>query len=206
MIYRWILKVVATVPLVITGLWLLMMSMDWAVDDWPRQTMHYHIDPFAGQEVSLLSELIRPLLYTRLYIFILIMTLFLVALPEMSMAALLIYASSMRQAKIQSHHVERCVAYSYDVLLWPVAGMLLLGALIMFFAIPITNPQPWLLSWSLLLLLPGVWLLMTIKLMFAYRCYLRMRHGVMAVVAGQVIVALVVMVVILFMKNFLIAI
>jgi hypothetical protein len=205
-IYRWTMKAVAAVPLVVTGLWLVMMSMDWPVDDWPRRSMHYHIDPFAGQDVSLLSELIRPLLHTRLYIFVLIMTLFLLALPELSTAALLLYASSMRQAKIQKHHVDRCVAYSYDVVVWPIAGMLLLGGLILFFAIPITNWQPWLLSWTLLLTLPGTWLLMSIKLACAYRYYVRLRHAVLAVLAGQVIGALVMMAVILFLKEFTIAI
>jgi hypothetical protein len=165
-IYRWVMKAVAAVPLVITGLWLLMMSADWPVDDWPRQSMFFHTDPFAGQSASLISELVGPLLHTRLYIFILIMTLFLLALPEMSTAALLTYVSSMRQKKIQKHHVDRCVAYSYDVLLWPIAGMILLGVLILFFNIRITSWQPWLLSWCLLLLLPGVWLLMSIKLIF----------------------------------------
>src|SRR5205823_11344135 len=82
-IYRWIMKAIAAVPLVITGLWLLMMSTNLALDDWPRTSIHFHIDPFAGQKASLLSELLRPLLHTRLYTFILIMTLFLLALPEM---------------------------------------------------------------------------------------------------------------------------
>jgi hypothetical protein len=203
--YRWFMKAFAGIPLLITGLWLLMMSMEWPVNEWPRQSMFFHIDPFAGQEASLISELIKPLLHTRLYIFILFMTLFLLALPELSTAALLLYASSMRQAKIQKHHVDRCVAYSYDVVVWPVAGMLLLGAMILFFSIPITNWQPWLLSWSLLLFLPGIWLLMSIKLACAYRYYLRLRHAVLAVAAGQVIVALVMMVVILFAKELVVA-
>jgi hypothetical protein len=47
---------------------------------------------------------------------------------------------------------------------------------------------------------------MSIKLIFAYRCYLRMRHAVAAVVAGQVIVALVMMTVILFLKELTVAI
>src|SRR4051812_5816226 len=38
-IYRWVMKAVAAVPLLITGLWLLMMSADWPVDDWPRKSM-----------------------------------------------------------------------------------------------------------------------------------------------------------------------
>ena len=50
-------------------------------------------------------------------------------------------------------------------------------------------------------LLPGVWLLMTIRLALAYRYYLRMRHAVLAVAAGQVIVALVIATVLMFMKE-----
>ena len=204
-IYRWIIKAIAAVPIVMTGLWLLMMA-NWPLDDWPRRSMHYHIDPFAGQKASMLSELLRPLLRTRLYIFILIMTLFLVALPEMSTLALLIYRSSMRQAKIQKHHVDRCVAYSYDVVTWLVVGMTMLGGFIWLWQIRMTSWQPWLLASWLLLLLPTVWLAMSIRLAFAYRYYLRMRHAVVAVAAGQVIVALVIMVVILFLRELTVAI
>src|SRR6185436_6987084 len=107
----------------------------------------------------------------------------------------------MRQAKIQKQHVDRCVAYSYDVLVWPILGMLLLGAYILFWQVPITNWQPWLLSWSLLLLLPTVWLLMSIRLAFAYRYYLRMRHALLAVAAGQVIVFLLMIMALLLLKD-----
>ena len=107
----------------------------------------------------------------------------------------------MRQARIEKHHVDRCVAYSYDVVVWPVLGMLMFGAFILLWRLPITNWQPWLLTWCLLFLLPGVWLLMSIRLACAYRYYLRMKHAVAAVAAGQVIVALVIMVILLLMKE-----
>jgi hypothetical protein len=203
MAYRWIAKVFASVPLIITGLWLLMMSMSWPVDGWPRQSVYYHIDVFGG-EATLLSELMRPFLHARLYIFILMITLFLLALPEMSTLALLIYRSSMRQAKIQKHHVDRCVAYSYDVVVWLVLGMLLLGAWVLFF-LRITSWQAEWLSWSMVLLLPMVWAVMTIRLGFAYWYYLRMRHALAAVAAGQLIVALVILVVLLFMQHLFVA-
>jgi hypothetical protein len=80
--------------------------------------------------------------------------------------------------------------------------MLALGALVLFWPLPVTSWQAWLLSWCLLLLLPAVWLAMSIRLAFAYRYYLRMRHAVAAVAAGQVIVALVVLVILLFVKEF----
>jgi len=127
-------------------------------------------------------------------------------LPEMSTIALLIHRSSMRQAKIEKHHVDRCVAYSYDVVTWPVLGMLVLGLWVLFWRIRITTWQVELLSWWLLLLLPAVWVLMSIRLAFAYRYYLRMRHAVAAVLAGQVIVALAVMVVMMLLKELLVAI
>jgi hypothetical protein len=204
MAYRWIAKGFSGVPLIITGLWLLMMSMSWPVNDWPRQSVFYLIDVF-GREATLVSELVRPFLHARLYIFILLLTLSLLALPEMSTVALLIYRSSMRQAKIEKHHVDRCVAYSYDVVVWLVLGMLMLGIWVLLF-LRITSWQAWLLSWCLLLLLPGVWLLMTIRLALAYRYYLRMRHAVLAVAAGQVIVALVIATVLMFVKEVVVAI
>jgi rubredoxin len=200
--YRWIAKGFASLPLVVSGLWLLMMSMSWPVNDWPRQSLFYLIDVFPGN-ATLLSELMRPFLHARLYIFILLMTLFLLALPEMSTLALLIYRASMRQAKIEKHHVDRCVAYSYDVVVWLVFGMLALGTWVLF--LPITSWQAEWLSWSLVLLLPGAWLLMTVKLAFAYRYYLRIRHGVVAVAAGQVIVALVTLLVLMVMKELVVA-
>ena len=42
---------------------------------------------------------------------------------------------------------------------------------------------------------------MSIRLACAYRNYLRMRHAVAAVAGAQVIVALVIMVIVLFMKE-----
>ena len=33
-LYRWIVKAIAALPLIAAGLWLLMMSMGWPVDDW----------------------------------------------------------------------------------------------------------------------------------------------------------------------------
>jgi hypothetical protein len=201
-IYRWIMKSIAGLPLLITGLWLLTLSITWPVNDWPRQSLFYFIDPFGGQDPTIVSELIRPFLHARLYIFVLTMTLFLLALPEMSTVVLLIYRASMRQAKIERRHVDRCVTYSYDVLVWPILFMLALGALVLFWPLPVTSWQAWLLSWCLLLLLPAVWLAMSIRLAFAYRYYLRMRHAVAAVAAGQVIVALVVLVILLFVKEF----
>ncbi|HEV8291398.1 MAG TPA: hypothetical protein VGP94_05725, partial [Tepidisphaeraceae bacterium] len=81
-----------------------------------------------------------------------------------------------------------------------VSGMLLLGAWVLFF-LRITSWQAEWLSLSLVLLLPMVWAVMTIRLAFAYRYYLRMRHALAAVAAGQVIVALVIMVVLLFMQD-----
>ncbi len=200
-LYRWIVKAIAALPLIAAGLWLLMMSMDWPVDDWPRQRLINFIDVFGRDRETIASELFRPLLYARLYLFVLTMSLFLLGLPEMTTAALLIFRASMRQAKIQKHHVDRCVAYSYDVLVWPICLMLGLGVLALVWPASASTWRIELLCWCLLLLLPTVWAAMSIRLACAYRNYLRMRHAVAAVAGAQVIVALVIMVIVLFMKE-----
>ena len=43
--YRWMAKGIASLPLVVSGLWLLMMSMSWPVNDWPRQSVFYPEEP-----------------------------------------------------------------------------------------------------------------------------------------------------------------
>jgi hypothetical protein len=84
--------------------------------------------------------------------------------------------------------------------------MLMLGTLAVAWPFRVTSWQVALLCWCLLLLLPAVWVLMSTRLAFAYRYYLRMRHAVAAVMAGQVIVALAVMVVMMLLKELVVAI
>ncbi len=199
--YRWVVKGFASLPMVIGGVWLLMMSMNWQVNDWPREKLDNVIDIFAGSRATIASEFIGPLLHIRLYIFAVLVTLLLLALPEMSACALLIYRSSMRQAKIERHHVNRCVTYSYDAVVWPISFMVMLGALAVIWPVTRLDWQIEVLCWSLLLLLPVVWAVMSVRLACAYRYYLRMKHAVAAVLAGQIIVALLVMVVMVVIKE-----
>jgi hypothetical protein len=199
--YRWVVKGIACLPMAVAGFWLLMMSLDWQVNDWPRQRLGDLIDIFPRQKSTMASELIMPLLRMRLYNFVLLVTLFLLALPEMSSSALLIYRSSMRRAKLERHHVDRCVAYSYDVVVWPISFLLMLGALAVVWPFRRLSWEIELLCWSVFLLLPAVWAVMSVRLACSYRYYLRMRHAVAAVVAGQVIVALFMMVVMVVIKE-----
>jgi len=190
-IYRWVCMGIAMVPLVVMGVWKLMLELHWKVNEWPRWPLGQLIDVF-GRKATTLSVLVQPLLRTRLYIFVIILTIVLLALPELSGLALSIYRASMRKAKIDRLHVARCVTYSYDFVVWPVMAMLLLGLMVIIWSPPRSSWQIKLLCWMLLLLAPAVWMVMSIRLACAYRYYLRMRHAVAAVLAGQVIVILVV--------------
>jgi len=202
-VYRWICKGIVSLPLMVAAVWLLMLSVNWKVNDWPRWRLPWVIDAFDANPTSILAIVIEPMLWARLYVLVMIFTLCFLILPELSSSALLIYRASMRQAKIDRRHVDRCVAYSYDFVIWPVSGILLLAGLALYWPFRSTSWQIGVLAWSLLLLLPGVWLIMSIRLAIAYRKYLRMRHAVTAVLAAQLIVLLILAIALHYISNLL---
>jgi hypothetical protein len=118
--------------------------------------------------------------------------------PWLTFAALLLYRASLRQAMIHRSHVLRCAVYSADAL-FLIAPLLILCA-------PLKDRSvlsTWWLDWlyhpfgyhtdpSIVLPLALIALLLTYRLAIAYRHYLRFRHSILAVVASQLIVWLIV--------------
>ncbi len=102
-------------------------------------------------------------------------------------ASLMIFRGSMRRAKVKTSHVLRCVLYSFDVCLWVGLLMTILTATVLvctYFVVP---------AFSLLPPAFVVWflpLIVFIRLLRAYRHYLRFDHAVATILSSQVIVFL----------------
>ncbi len=113
------------------------------------------------------------------------------AWPWLTFLALLVFAMSMRQAKVNRMHVLRSVLYSFDVVLWIALGQLLM----IFLMLLAQGVRPTVLS----LAGPGALVALTVLLMIfgslrlwtAYRHYLRFRHPFATVLASQIIVFLI---------------
>ncbi|MBA3273702.1 MAG: hypothetical protein H0T11_07500, partial [Chthoniobacterales bacterium] len=107
--------------------------------------------------------------------------------PWLSMAALLVFQASMRQAKIQNHHVLRAVLYTGD------ASWLMVGtAIIVVPSFILHTPMKVLgtgvatqIGWVILFALFTTW-----RLHSAYRYYLRFDRPLFTVIAAQTIVLL----------------
>ena len=108
--------------------------------------------------------------------------------PWLTFAALMVFQISMRRARVRAVHVLRCALYSSDAVLWmglamvPVAGarFVLTG-----------SPSP---SDEMVLGLAGLCLalglLVVVRLVMAYKHYLRFDHPLATVLASQIIVLL----------------
>jgi hypothetical protein len=111
--------------------------------------------------------------------------LLLILWPWATFATLMIFRISMARARIRPPHVLRCVVYSCDVVLIPVAALV--------FILPEFNQY----MWNPLEVFSGLvraCLLMSAltlyKLGFAYRLYLRFPHAWTTVVVAQIVVSL----------------
>ena len=122
----------------------------------------------------------------------LLLTLFLLALPSLTAVPLSIFQASLRQAKVEHHHIRRCITYSFDVVVWPALWIFSLSITMFFLPPRIYQVCAFAALWSILLTGPVVWLLMAIRLAFACSLYLRLRHSLAIVLASQVIVFLLV--------------
>jgi hypothetical protein len=153
---------------------------------------------------NIATALIEPMLQARLPGFLVFMTFLLLVLPTLTAIPLAIFQATMRQAKVENHHVQRCIIYSFDVVVWP--ALLIFGLSISMIFVPprIYRMEEYALSWLLLMMFPVVWALMALRLAFACRLYLRLRHALAVVLACQVIVFLMVVFLMLFVGNLVI--
>jgi hypothetical protein len=118
--------------------------------------------------------------------------------PLATFATLMIYRASMRRAKVQPVHVMRCVIYSADAAL--AVGLVAAGVVhwslmrFLYFHVGYDIDTP-------LLVLAGsvaVWLaLFIVRLLFAYRNYLKFAHAAAAVLCTQVILLMVLLLIML---------
>ncbi len=113
------------------------------------------------------------------------------AWPWLTFLALLLFAISMRQAKVNRMHVLRSVLYSFDVVLWIALGQLLmiffmlLAQGVRLTVLTLTGPGA-LVALTVLLLIFG-----SFRLWTAYRLYLRFNRPFATVLASQIIVFLI---------------
>jgi hypothetical protein len=121
---------------------------------------------------------------------LMLIPLFILAWPAMTLAALMIFQVSMRRNKIRTVHVARCVIYSSGAL------CVLALALSAWYAYSTLSAR-WFgqipafqFVWCAL---TGMLLIMTYRLWISYRSYLRFRHALFVVLASQVMVGLLVL-------------
>ena len=111
-----------------------------------------------------------------------------VAWPWITLAALLIFQTSMRRARVREQHLLRCVVYSGDALVWTGIGLLAGGLIGVLPRFPdyYGAVRPIVAS-----VLPAIFLA-TYRLGVAYQRYLRFQHAWSTVFMSQVIFLLVV--------------
>ena len=110
------------------------------------------------------------------------LTLSCAAWPWITLAALLVFQTSMRRAHVRAAHVVRCVVYSGDVLVWSGLGLVAggaLGVLSLYQYVGAAGP-------IVDCILPAV-LLAACRLGVAYRRYLRFDHAWSTALSSQVI-------------------
>lgn len=122
------------------------------------------------------------------------------AWPWMTLAALSLFQTSMRKARIRQVHVLRCVLYSADAVVWYYPGVVVIygvyTVLEAYQGVPVIARILFLIEWhdgfeAALMIATGL-LAVTIgyRLWQAYRLYLNFDHSFLTVVSSQVIVVL----------------
>lgn len=106
--------------------------------------------------------------------------------PWLTLVVLLIFRASMRRAKVKSHHIDRCLVYSFDIGAW--IGLLVAAASIL--QIWVDGPLFDLRESVQIGIGGAIVLIVTLRLWRAYQLYLRFDHAVWVVLASQVIIFL----------------
>ena len=113
-------------------------------------------------------------------------------LPWMTALSLMVFQTTMRRARVRGAHVLRCCLYSFDTGLWlGLISVTLLAAALVDFAYNPNAPRlmmmsPLIVGVSAAILAP----LAVIKLLFAYRLYMRFPHAITTVVLALFLTAL----------------
>jgi len=107
--------------------------------------------------------------------------------PLATFLTLMLYRISMGRAKVLRVHVMRCVIYSGDAAAWAgiAAGCMSAWCLVRLDMGSRFDPD-WPLS-VLLYSLPLWWLVFIVRLVFAYRLYLKFDHAAATVICTQII-------------------
>jgi hypothetical protein len=120
------------------------------------------------------------------------------AWPWVTLAALLVFQTSMRRAHVRAEHVVRCVVYSGDVLVWSGLGLVAGGALGLLSTYQYVGAARPIVH----CVLPAL-LVAAFRLGVAYRRYLRFDHAWSTALSSQVIYLLAVnTVLVLFYDDF----
>jgi hypothetical protein len=152
----------------------------WPYYNWPAPFVWVPRPPFLDYLVDYLRHETGRLLIA----FWMIYALF----PLLNFAALLVYRQSMRNARVKLSHVLRCAVYSGDVIVWSAMwqlGLLLTGS-------PRSDATFDVFTIGVLILL-GV---NAVRLISAYRWYMRFDHVVATIFAQQIILLLAMLIVI----------
>jgi len=150
------------------------------------------------------TVLIEPMLQTSLAKVVVLGTFLLLALPTLTAIPLSIFQATMRQAKVEHHHVQRCIIYSFDIVVWPGLTIMALAISMLFVPPRIGRIEAYALAWALLLMFPVVWVGMGVRLAFSCRYYLRLRHALAVVVGCEMIVFLLVVFLMMFVGELVI--
>jgi hypothetical protein len=109
--------------------------------------------------------------------------------PWLTLLSLLVFRWSMNKAHIRSSHILRCVIYTQLPLL-----MLMPAALVVVW---FRSPHRWTSEWRYYVFPPPetvvatiVFIVLSVRMVIAYRSYLRFPHALATVVASQVMVAM----------------
>ncbi len=194
---------------VLCSVWQLRGSGSWAIQ-WLNGSLLGPLEEMMQGRANIATALLE-MTYPRTKVakYIVFMTLVLLSLPTLTALPLWIFQATMREAKIQDHHVQRCIIYSYDVVVWPaifvfvVAVSMAVGPLMPVVTLRVYGIATQVMFWSLLVMLPLVWLAMGIRLGFACRYYLRLKHAWAVAAVIEVIVGLLVFVLIVFVGQLL---
>ncbi|MGB7161041.1 MAG: hypothetical protein WBD40_23470 [Tepidisphaeraceae bacterium] len=120
----------------------------------------------------------------------------LVAWPWLTFATLMVFQVSMRRVRVRPIHVLRCVLYAGDVAVWVgLMTLLVIGIEVYHFRSLPGGMSNW--GWALadattVGVVCAAMLLLTVRLAFAYRLYLRFAQAAATALASQVMVGLVV--------------
>jgi len=117
----------------------------------------------------------------------------LIALPILNYGLLMIFQQTMRKVNVGAHHVQRCVIYSADVMFWPVVP---LCVMLVYNGLSPTREWDEPIAWTLLIEFIVVWLVMTWRLVSAYRHYLRFDHPAGTILSIQLMIFLLLLLII----------